>query len=233
MNSRGRFAFDAYGVVVTAHLAAQLLGADTAARWTQWALMPVLAAALLAARQRKRPLSRLERFTLAGVGFSWLGDTLPHFVGGTVGSTEPGITSFLVLVGMFAVAQTLYAVAFWPYRDASVLRSPWLLAYLGAAVVMVALCAPGAGPLLPAVVLYAALIAVMAALATGVHRLTAMGAILFMISDSVIALGAFAPWWNLTGQGFWVMSTYAAAQFLIVFGVVARSDAGPSPRSDR
>ncbi len=217
-------AFDVYGVVVTAHLAAQLLGAETVARWTQWGLMPALAVALVMARPRKDPLSRLQRLVLAGLGFSWLGDTLPHFFGGTVGSTDPGIASFLVLVAMFAVAQTLYAVAFWPYRDASVLRSPWLLAYLGAAMVMVALCAPGAGPLLPAVVLYAALIAVMAALATGVHRLTAVGAILFMVSDSIIALGAFAPWWNLNGQGFWVMSTYALAQSLIVLGVMATLD---------
>ncbi|MDO5698045.1 MAG: lysoplasmalogenase [Dermatophilus congolensis] len=219
MRPLAKVGFGAYGAVVAAHLGAQVAGADDLARWSQWALMPVLAAAFVADAP---PRSRLRRLVLAGVGFSWLGDTLPHFVGGTVGSTEPGITSFLVLVAMFAIAQALYAVAFWPFRRRSVLRSPWLIAYLGAAVLMVVLCAPGAGPLLPAIVPYALLIALMAALATGAHRVAAVGAILFMVSDSIIALGAFAPWWNVPGQGFWVMSTYAIAQALIVLGVLAR-----------
>lgn len=246
--------FGVYGAVVAVHLAAQLLGADDLARWSQWALIPVLAGAFVAAGHGDRrpeamrypssldplrpaaPLSsarggapartshpsRLRGFVLAGLVFSWLGDTVPHFVGGTVGSTEPGFTSFLVLIAMFAIAQTLYAVAFWPCRSRSVLRTPWLLAYLGAAAVMVALCAPGAGALLPAVVVYALLIALMAVLATGVNRLTATGAVLFMVSDSIIALGAFAPWWNVPGQGFWVMSTYALAQLLIALGVLTR-----------
>lgn len=53
---------------------------------------------------------------------------------------------------------------------------------------MVALCAGGAGVLLPAVIGYATLIATMAILATGVDRVTATGAVLFMVSDSMIAL---------------------------------------------
>ena len=235
MRTQGRVAFGVYGAVTAVHLGAQLLGADAVARWTQWALMPVLAWAFLAAvpvaAARSHPgssrpshsPSRLRALVTAGLVFSWFGDTMPHFVGGTVGSTDPGITAFLVLGAMFAVAQALYAVAFWPYRHRSALRGPWVFAYLIAAGVMVALCTPGAGPLLPAVVVYALLIAVMAALATGIHPLSGAGAIAFMASDSIIALNAFAPWWNVPGQGFWVMSTYATAQLLIVLGVVART----------
>jgi uncharacterized membrane protein YhhN len=45
------------------------------------------------------------------------------------------------------------------------------------------------------------------------------GALLFMISDSLIAVNKFyAP---LAGAGFWIMVTYLAGQFLIVRGLLA------------
>lgn len=201
----------AFELVLVVHLAAQLFGADEVARWTQWLLMPLLAAHLAVATRAGRP--RLVRLVLVGLVFSWLGDLLPHF---------SGDGSFLVMVGMFAVAQAAYALAFWPFRAASLLRSPWALAYAAVGVAMVVLCAPGAGPLLPAIVGYAVLITVMAVLATGVHLLAAIGGAVFVLSDSLIALEAFVPGWELPGQGFWVMLTYAVAQLLIVLGVLAR-----------
>jgi uncharacterized membrane protein YhhN len=48
-----------------------------------------------------------------------------------------------------------------------------------------------------------------------------LGALLFMISDSLIALDRFGsdllplPW-----AGFWIMLTYIAAQYLIVVGML-------------
>lgn len=44
------------------------------------------------------------------------------------------------------------------------------------------------------------------------------GAILFMISDSLIAINKFLE--PLPQAGFWIMSTYIAAQFLIVSGLL-------------
>jgi uncharacterized membrane protein YhhN len=72
---------------------------------------------------------------------------------------------------------------------------------------------------------YAVLITVMAVLATGVHRLTALGAVLFLVSDALIALEAFVADWRLPGQSAWVMATYGLAQLLIVLGVLARAAA--------
>lgn len=208
-----------FGALLAVHLTGQLTGSDPVIRWTQWALMPVLAALLVAALLvTARPWTRLTRLVLAGLGFSWLGDLVPHFLDGDA--------AFLTLVGLFAVAQSCYAAAFWPFRRAGVLRRPAALGYVAAAVLLVALCAAGAGPLLPAVAGYAGLITLMAVLATGVHPLTAVGAAVFMVSDALIALGAFAGWWGLWGQGFWVMSTYGVAQLLIVLGVLGRSSEG-------
>jgi uncharacterized membrane protein YhhN len=44
------------------------------------------------------------------------------------------------------------------------------------------------------------------------------GAILFMISDSLIAINKFLE--PLPQSGFWIMTTYIGAQFLIVRGLL-------------
>jgi uncharacterized membrane protein YhhN len=48
------------------------------------------------------------------------------------------------------------------------------------------------------------------------------GAILFMISDSLIAINKFLD--PIPFAGFWIMSTYVAAQFLIVTGLIKHRD---------
>lgn len=58
-------------------------------------------------------------------------------------------------------------------------------------------------------------------LSTGVHPATALGGALFLVSDGLIALGAFSPGFELPVEGFWVMVTYVAAHVLIVGGVLA------------
>ena len=45
-----------------------------------------------------------------------------------------------------------------------------------------------------------------------------MGALLFILSDSLIAIDKFLH--PLSGAAFWIMSTYAAAQYLIVVGML-------------
>ena len=81
------------------------------------------------------------------------------------------------------------------------------------------MCAPGAGALLVPVVGYGLLLATMAVLATGVSPMVASGAVLFVVSDALIALGAFT---GLSVSGFAIMSTYIAAQVLIAVGVRLR-----------
>ena len=206
----------AFAAVSLVHLGAHLADLATLARASQWLLMPLLALALAAATTA--PRGRLVRLTLLSLVFSWLGDTAPDLV------SEDA--SFIVMVGFFLVAQAVFVVAFWPYRHASILSpsqparrralaTPYVLALVG----LVVACAPGAGGLLVPVVVYGTTLALMAALATGVGRLVAIGGAVFVVSDSLIALEAFVEGWALPGQGFWVMATYIAAQVLIVVGV--------------
>ncbi|ATG51432.1 lysoplasmalogenase [Brachybacterium vulturis] len=202
--------------IALVHLAAQLLGNVPLAGLTQVLLMPLLAAALWAGTTAPRPL--MVRLALVALGFSWLGDVIPRFVGG-----EPG---FLGMLGSFLVAQLVFALAFWPRRGRSVLRSPLkVLPYLAVAVSIIVLCAPGAGSLLPTVTVYAAAIGAMAVLATGMGRRGGLGGALFVLSDALIALRAFGVL-TLPAHETWVMATYITAQVLLILAVrsVSRTD---------
>lgn len=207
-----RGAVGLYGVLVVTHLVSQVVGASGVADATQWALMPLLALvlALLVPRDRGRRVT----LVLVALGFSWLGDALPDVVGPDA--------SFLTMVGFFLLAQVTYLVAFAPTaRRTPFVRRPWLaLPYVGVLVGLVGACAPAAGPLLVPVLVYGVCLVAMAMSATGVHRLTGIGGAVFLISDALIALRAFADL-EPPLAGLWVMATYVAGQTLIVAGVVA------------
>lgn len=199
--------------VAAAHLVALLVGADGLAEATKIALMPLLAAYLLAATGR--PRSTMVRRTLIALGFSWLGDTAPMLVADDV--------SFLVMVGFFLVAQIAYIAAFAPTARRGPLHRRPLLAvpYLAGFVLLLVACVPGAGNLVGPAVVYGACLVTMAALATGVHPLAAVGGAVFLTSDAMIALGEFATWFDPPAAGFWIMLTYVAGQGLLVVGVLA------------
>jgi uncharacterized membrane protein YhhN len=207
--------------VALLHLGAQLSGGADVADATQVLLMPVLAAVLWL--QSAAPRGRLVLLTLVALGLSWLGDSAPKLTDGDA--------AFLAMVGFFLLAQVAYIVAFWPYRTNSVVyqRRPLLLGYVAAVTGLVAACVGGAAGMLVPVLVYGALLGTMAVLATGVNLLTAVGGALFLVSDGLIALDAFAAGFDLRAQGFWVMATYVAAQSLIVAGVLRETSTTRRP----
>lgn len=210
-----RIALRIFLALATVHLVWQVTGQEAYASAAQWFLMPALAAFLLI-RTRGTERTRLVRLTLVALFLSWLGDTAPDLASGD--------TAFLLMVGFFLVAQVVYIATFWPHHDQSVLRHRrgLLLPYAVAIAALIVACAPHAGGLLVPVLVYGLLLGTMAVLATGVGPLVWAGGALFLVSDGLIALEAFAPWWQLPLQGFWVMLTYLAAQLLIVLGVIGR-----------
>src|SRR5699024_3424828 len=133
---------------------------------TQVVAMPVLGLVLLA--WTRAPRTHLERWTVVGLGLSWLGDSAPKIEG------EHG---FLVMVGLFLLAQVAYVIAFWPRRPRSIVTRgsrAWpvpLVAYAAVFVALLAWCLPGAGTLAGPVVLYGATLVTMAVLSTRVHPL--------------------------------------------------------------
>ena len=60
----------------------------------------------------------------------------------------------------------------------------------------------------------------MALLATGLGRLAAFGAAIFIVSDTLIAVTTFVVPGRLTMESFLIMATYLSAQLLIILGVV-------------
>lgn len=202
-----------FGVVALVHLGAVLVQPGGAtADTTQVLLIPLLAMTLVARARLDRPLVQLA---LAALFFSWLGDSVPRIL--------TGDAAFLAMVGLFLVAQVIYAVAFWPHRAASLLARPLLVVpYVVAGIALVWWCAEGAGSLLGPVIGYAAALVTMAVLATGLGSRGGVGGVLFVVSDALIAVRAFADA-ELAGHSFWVMLTYIAAQVLLVDAVLAES----------
>ncbi|MEE1652036.1 lysoplasmalogenase [Brachybacterium sp. J144] len=207
-----RWALGAYLAVSGIHVLAQLLGHAPTADLTQLLLMPLLALALLVGTSA--PRSRLVRLNLLALACSFVGDAMPRLLDGDA--------AFRTMLGSFLLAQLVYAIAFWPLRDGSLLRRPvLLLPYFAAAFVIVLLCAPEAGALLPTIVVYAGAIVAMAVLATGLGRLGGIGAAVFVVSDALIAVNAFGVL-TLPAHGAWVMSTYLAAQLMLVLAMLGR-----------
>lgn len=209
---RQRAALALFAGLAVVHLGAQLAGASSLAGRSQWFLMPALA--LVVAAWTARPRTRRVRLVLLALGLSWLGDTVPDLV--------PEGVSFLVMVGFFLLAQICYITAFVPgARRSSIVREParaW--PYALAFVVLVVLCAPGAGSIIGPVIVYGACLTMMAVLATGLGRIGGIGGAIFLVSDSLIALGAFAGGFVLPVPGFWVMSTYLVGQGLLAVAVL-------------
>jgi uncharacterized membrane protein YhhN len=206
-----------YAAVSVLHVAAHVASLTAVTTATKPLLMPALAAFLVSASPR--PFTRMVRVVLGALAFSWLGDVLLE-----VSRPADSDALFMAGIGGFLVAQVLYVVAFTPLvRSSSPPRPPfWALLYVLYGAGLVAYLAPELGEFLLPVAVYAAAICTMGIVASGVNAWTALGAALFVASDTLIAVGRFTD--LLTVADSWqrvlVMSTYLLAQGLLVAGVV-------------
>jgi uncharacterized membrane protein YhhN len=133
--------------------------------------------------------------------------------------------SFVIGLSFFFVAHIFYAVAFYqrPWVALSRRKLP-LTAILAIVLAMSFLVLPRAGALLVPVTAYVLAISAMAVLAA-VQKEDAFplyaGALLFIVSDSIIALNKFvAP---IPQAGMLIMCTYYLAQLLLARGILGRA----------
>jgi uncharacterized membrane protein YhhN len=172
---------------------------------------------------RRRLPAYLMQFSMV---FSLMGD---------IWLSMEGAPYFLLGLGSFLLAQMCYCIVFtlstWAGPEQPLLRrKPWLvlpyLAYLGG---LLAVLFPGLGAMQVPVIIYACMIVGMALTALNRWRQVPdesfarvfMGAMLFVLSDSLIALNTFAQAvLPLPMPRLWIMLTYMAAQFLIVTGML-------------
>jgi uncharacterized membrane protein YhhN len=190
---------------------------------TKSLIIPILAPILyINFRQFER---RSNLLMLAALFFSWAGDIILEI---------PSINGNLFIPGLgcFLVAQVMYFTVFitTPGKNAILgnrfyLLIPVILSGAG----LVYYLYDDLGSMRIPVILYA--IVILSMLAGAVNRvekvnrisywLILSGAVLFVISDSSIAINKFS--YPFTASGFLIMSTYILAQFLIVTGYLRQS----------
>lgn len=167
--------------------------------------------------------------------FSLAGDVLLMFE-----SEHPKF--FIFGLAAFLMAHLCYILAYRKHQNQSLENSlkgvqkirfsfPIILAGTGLIVVLY----PSLGSLKLPVVVYAFVLIVM--VINSVFRfgrtsnvsfwLVFVGSIFFMFSDSVLAINKFFK--PVTAVGFWVMSTYILAQFLIIQGLVKHINSSKEP----
>lgn len=157
--------------------------------------------------------------------FSWVGDNLLMLSG-------KNDMLFYAGVGGFFCAQIVYIYIFRTYSESTgagfVQRNPGyiFLFFLYLAGIYIFL-APGLeGIMKPIIIVYAITLIVMSVMALNRHGrvhhrsfiLTFAGSLLFVISDSLIALNKFA--FVIPLGGFVIMLTYISAQYLIMRGLI-------------
>jgi len=126
---------------------------------------------------------------------------------------------FVFGLGFFLIAHIVYIVTF--ARDFKVQKSrtPIVVILVIYALAMAIIMMPSLKEMALPVYVYLAVITTMGIFATfrnSVHKLVLYGAILFIVSDSMIAINKFLT--PVPASDYFVMTTYYLAQFLIVVG---------------
>lgn len=196
-----------------------LLGHDQTAWFMKPLLLPFLIAAVLASD--KFPTQKL---LLAALLFSWFGDIVLMFA-------SKGELYFIIGLVLFLTAHVLYICLFGKQvQSKESKRKIWF--YIGLACVvcylfvMLWVLYPGLGALKIPVTVYAVVISTMLLMTikgllqwkspAGYYIFA--GAVCFVTSDSLLAFDKFYQ--PIPQANFNIMSTYLAAQFLIVFGIL-------------
>lgn len=187
------------------------------------ALLPLLLVYyVVSAREAGGSMSML---VVAALGLSWLGDVL---------LMGEGQSFFIFGLVSFLLAHVTYILAYRQHQqadDSKALRGIQKIRYgfplVFAGVGLVMILYPRLSDLRIPVMVYAGVITVMTL--TGLFRFgrtnassfaqVFAGAILFMMSDSLLAVNKFLE--PLAYSGLWIMLTYLAAQWFIVRGLLA------------
>lgn len=209
--------FVPYAAVGVVHLGTLIAVSDAGSSVTKLLIMPALLAAVLWALRLR--VGDLLVLSVLGILFSWAGDGLLE---------TPGDIGFLLGLGAFLLAHLAYLVLFLrPLRER---RMPWFAALYALWWVVLVLCfAPHTGALLVPVAVYGLALAASSAAALGTNRHAAIGALVFLVSDTVLAFKLFLPGWDFYPIDVVIMALYIGGQGLIAYGVASRGYRFPNP----
>lgn len=207
-----------FGIVTFAYFIGMAFEQDT----IQLIFKPLLASSLLLyfIATTKRVISTLKKWIAAALVFSIAGDTLLMFA-------NTNELFFILGLCAFLVAHLFYIYTFHEIRTQRQIMGKWYVAIIVAIYyfLIINLLLPYLGGLKYPVIVYGLVISFMLLVAMHLYdlkdNLTARylltGAILFVVSDSVLAINKFYqpyPW-----GGWAIMVTYVLAQWLLVKGL--------------
>ncbi len=215
----------AFGLSAALAIASQLAWP---AAWLPYALLKALTTALVIAHAagRGQPGDARRRALLAGLALSWVGDVALLW---PREGFLPGLVAFLL-------AHLAYLWAF----TRGVRLAAWPAAYAGYALLaagVLALLWPGVpGGLRLPVAAYVLCLAAMAAQTAcwwraaapgdALARGAALGGLLFLTSDALLAINKFHT--PLSASGLWILASYWAAQGLIAHSLAPRQVPAPA-----
>lgn len=192
------------------------------ALWTKPLLMPsLLLCFYLSLGDRDRTRSCI-RFAFLALVFSTLGDILLQLE-----QTMHLPICFYIGLGAFLTAQVMYILCFRNIGSISISRY-WITIYILYFISFLAILYPGMalGLKIP-VTVYGLTLTFMAwnswrcLKETSDALFAPIGALLFVASDSILAINKFKS--PISFAGIWIMVTYILAQYFIVMGVKSRS----------
>ncbi len=185
-------------------------------------IMPLLAVILII---NIRPsYMRMDILIIAGLFFSWAGDIFLELPESEV-MFVPGLASFLL-------AHVMYLTVFFTTKGKNYIilkRSFLLLPVIIYGVVLIGYLYKSLGDMRLPVIVYAVVILTMLSgainrynkVTSRSYNLVLAGAILFVLSDSMIAVNKFS--YSIPSARIFIMTTYIIAQYLIVTGYIKQS----------
>lgn len=206
-----------YLVAGMVHIVMMAAGNDQMVLLTKYALMPLLWLYVITSAGFVRKVWLLS----LALAFSWLGDIFLLYVAGNPMNFTAGLASFLV-------AHIFYIACFLQMTETRVttLQLKMVIPFAVFCIALLAILYPSLGDMRLPVIAYGMVITSMGIAA--LHRLgktsrysfgfVFTGALLFIASDSLIAVNKFLSPFN--SAPYLIMLTYIAAQYLIVSGCV-------------
>jgi uncharacterized membrane protein YhhN len=199
-------------------IALETMGATWPGLIAKALIIPVLF--FLYIRLIKGQINKFHRIIMSALVFSWLGDI-------TLQLKEKNDLFFMIGLSCFLLAQVMYLIAFFSTEGENVLffkKVYLILPVILFGVILLYILYDGLGDMKIPVVIYAAVILTMLTSALNREKkvnkrsyiLVLIGAILFVLSDSMIAINKFGYSFILSNVA--IMTTYITAQYLIVIG---------------
>ncbi len=201
------------------HLSAELFGWQDLGMWTKPILIPSLAIGLYANIFHQKISAFYFKTVFVALAFSTVGDVFLQF--------EKILSNdlyFYIGLGAFLIAQCMYILSFFALGSRPI-STGWSVIYMIYFIFFLMLLYPGMDLKLKIpVTIYGAGLILMAwyawrsTISFAFRGLFAvLGSILFVISDSLLAINRFKL--ILPYAGFMIMLTYILAQYLMVLGI--------------